>query len=201
MTKQRYQASADLTELRDHPDNPRRGDDGAVASSVDTNGFYGAIIAQVSTKTVLAGHTRRRVLLNGGFKHGPVIWVDCDDDTATRILVGDNRTAELAFWDGEQLLDVLQKLNDGDNGLAGVGFGMDDLAGMIERFGGAPPLDGMAEEYGEPDERVLWPIFRLQIPKAVLDRYLALANRTGMDSDAGRFEQVVAWAEAGTPQT
>lgn len=126
VTGQRYESDADLAQLRDHPRNPRRGDDSAVASSLEGNGWYGAIIAQQGSNLILAGHTRRRVLTAAGRATGPVLWVDCDDETATRILLADNRTAELASWDNAELLELLRELPPDDLGV--VGFGEADLA-------------------------------------------------------------------------
>jgi hypothetical protein len=39
-----------------NPENPRRGN--IEAESIDANGFYGAVIAQVSTRRILENHER-----------------------------------------------------------------------------------------------------------------------------------------------
>lgn len=128
VTQQHYEAEADLTTLRDHPRNPRRGDDPSVATSLDKNGWYGAIIVQRSTGIILAGHTRRRVLTAAGHTRGPVLYVDCDDATALRILLADNRVAELATWDEAELIGLLREIDADD--LAGVGFATDDMIAL-----------------------------------------------------------------------
>lgn len=125
---QRYEPDADLAQLRDHPRNPRRGDQQSVASSIDRNGWYGAIIAQQSTRMILAGHTRRRALTERGEERGPVLWVDCDDETALHILVADNRTAELAAWDDVDLLDLLRDITPED--LLAVAFAAEDVEAL-----------------------------------------------------------------------
>lgn len=149
---QHFEADADLTQLRDHPRNPRRGDDGSVATSVDRNGWYGAIIAQRSTRHILAGHTRRRVLTAGGNARGPVFWLDCDDATATRILLADNRTAELAAWDNSELLELLGDITPDDLGAAG--FTLTDIQSLQRQVeaAGAAQADYAAEwqEAGMP---------------------------------------------------
>jgi len=139
ITAQRYEPNADLGVLVDHPDNPRRGDDAAVSSSIDALGFYGAIIAQESTRRILAGHTRRRALAAAGTAHAPVLWLDVDDTTATRILLADNRTAELASWDDEQLAETLRSLADESFDLAALGWQEDELAELL--LGDASLLD------------------------------------------------------------
>lgn len=146
MTAQRYEPAADLGSLVDHPRNPRVGRDEAVAGSIDANGFYGAIVAQESTRTILAGHTRRRTLAARGEQTAPVIWVDCDDETALRILLADNRTAELAVWDEAALIEVLGAVPD----LGSVGFTEHDLEAMLKRA--TPASATAAEEFPSYDD-------------------------------------------------
>jgi hypothetical protein len=134
VTSQRYEPDVDLTQLVDHPRNPRRGDDAAVSGSVNANGFYGAIVAQVGTGYILAGHTRRRVLAASGSSTAPVLWVDCDDDTAVRILLADNRTAELAHWDEADLVGLLRDLTPDD--LIATSFTEFDLGALVRSVEG-----------------------------------------------------------------
>jgi ParB-like chromosome segregation protein Spo0J len=138
---QTYEPEADLAELAEHPDNPRAGDDDAVAESIDVNGFYGAIIAQLSTRRILAGHTRRRNLLATGATTGPVLWLDVDDRAARRILLADNRTAELAAWIPGKLADVLAAMGAD---LEGSGFTEADLAIAVAQAGDAA---GQSRDY------------------------------------------------------
>ena len=144
--KQKFEATAKIADLVDHPRNPRRGDDLAVGASVEANGFYGAIVAQRSTGYILAGHTRRRAPPpRTGQTTGPVLWLDVDDATANRILVADNRTAELAHWDDSALLALLNEMTNSELGLAGLGFTGDDLTSLVARTGqdldDYPPID------------------------------------------------------------
>ena len=145
-TGQRYEPAADLARLKDHPRNPRRGDDASVAASVDRNGWYGAIIAQESTGLILAGHTRRRVLEAAGEQAGPVLWIDCDDETATRILLADNRTAELATWDTDALADLLGDLPD----LVGTGYGVKEFDALVRGLADPAPDEKYAREANAP---------------------------------------------------
>lgn len=143
---QRYEADAELAQLLDHPRNPRRGADASVAASLDANGWYGAIIAQQSSRLILAGHTRRRVLSASGQKRGPVLWVDCDDETATRILLADNRTAELATWDSAALADLLGEIPD----LAGTGYDAKAFDALVRDLAGPVPDEKYAREANAP---------------------------------------------------
>src|SRR6516225_797950 len=91
-------------ELVEHPENPRRGNVEVIAESIAGNGFFGSLIVQRSTHHVLVGNHRLAAARQLGMATVPVLWVDVDDDRARRILVADNRTAELASWDDVELL-------------------------------------------------------------------------------------------------
>lgn len=143
---QRYEPDADLSQLNDHPRNPRSGDDSAVSTSIDRNGWYGAIIAQAGTSLILAGHTRRRALTAAGQQRGPVMWVDCDDETALRILLADNRTAELAHWDDEALASLLSDMD----ALEGSGFEPKDLDNLLHSLAEPGPDEKYARTADAP---------------------------------------------------
>ena len=183
--RRRYDPAVDLSTLRDHPRNPRRGDDAAVAGSIDATGWYGAIIAQTSTRRILAGHTRRRSLTAEGATHAPVLWVDVDDDTAEDILIADNRLAELATWDADQLAEVLTPWSP--ERLAAVGFTADDLLIMAAGNTGYDTGRDHDGDGDEPDPHGLWPLLAFRVPPLVLSRFRALP---GAD-DAERLEALV----------
>lgn len=135
---QKYEAKADLGALIEHPSNPRRGDMDALAGPVETNGFYGAIVAQRSTGRVLAGNHRHRHLRANGVTRGPVIWLDVDDDTAMRILLADNRTGDLAGYDDRTLADLLTQMES----LDGTGYTGEDVEEILARLTAEQQPDG-----------------------------------------------------------
>jgi hypothetical protein len=118
---QTFDEAIPLSAIHEHPENPRRGDDAAVAESVGVNGFFGAILVQRSTGHVLAGNTRLRVMREAGAEAVPGFWIDCDDATAHRILLADNRTSDLAFYDDVALVDLLTAVQTTDS-LLGTGY-------------------------------------------------------------------------------
>lgn len=148
MIAQEYAAEVPVSELVEHPDNPRRGDTGLIADSIAHNGFYGAVIAQRATNRVLAGNHRLRAAVSEGLDVLPVIWVDVDDETATRILLADNRTSDLAGFDGSDLAQLLEQLTGTDAHLAGTGYTQADLDMLIEDLAGDDP----PEDLGDTDE-------------------------------------------------
>lgn len=154
---QQYDPATPVGKLKEHPDNPRQGDDQAVASSVEANGFFGAIMVQRSTGYVIAGNTRLRVARAQGAKKVPAFWLDVDDDTARRILLADNRVGDLAHYDEAALLDLLQNMGT----LDGTGYtdaDLDDLLATLQEAGHAQPdtvdlapTDG-EHPFRQPDE-------------------------------------------------
>lgn len=121
---------APVRELRCHPRNPNQGDVGAIVASIRASGFYGALVVQRSTGYVLAGNHRLRAAIECGLEHVPVTWVECDERTATKILLADNRTAELATRDAQVLAGLLQELALEDD-LGGTGYDGDDLDALL----------------------------------------------------------------------
>ena len=133
-----------LTELVPHPSNPRQGDVGAIIQSIEANGWYGTLVAQISTGHVLAGNHRLQAAIHCGLDRVPVHWVDVDDDTAHRILLADNRTTDLATYDEHALADLLVEMGKTGN-LDGTGYDGDDLdqllADLDHSFQQPPPME------------------------------------------------------------
>jgi ParB-like chromosome segregation protein Spo0J len=128
-----------VDQLQPHPQNPRRSDVGAVSASIEANGFYGAVLAQRSTRRIIAGHGRWQAARELGASTVPVIWLDVDDDRALRILIADNRTPELAVWDGDELTELLRSLSENGDGLDGTAFSPDALEKLLAAA--SPPDD------------------------------------------------------------
>ena len=118
----------DVDTLRPHTDNPRNGDLDAIAESILVNGLYRPVYAQRSTGMILAGNHTYAAALGLGATRLPVVWLDVDDRLATRILLGDNRIADLGDYDQAQLLDVLHLLQIEEDGLLGTGYVDEDVA-------------------------------------------------------------------------
>jgi hypothetical protein len=138
--------------LREHPQNPNKGDDATVSESVGENGWYGAVVAQKSTGYILAGNTRYRVVKKRKGNLLPVIWKDVDDQTALKIMLADNQTARRATMDEEQLTLLLEGLDS----LSGTGYDsvLHPLEQSIEdeKEGGDEPPSGSAEEEVPADD-------------------------------------------------
>jgi hypothetical protein len=141
------QKEVPLTDLHPHPENPNRGDVSAIMESLKNHTQYRAIVAN-KDGTILAGH---HVFYAAQELKMPTIrvdMVDADEKAARKILLADNRIAELGPGpDMEALLEVLMAL---DNDLEGTGYDDDYIAMLQEMTAGAPTLDDLEREAGGP---------------------------------------------------
>jgi ParB-like chromosome segregation protein Spo0J len=120
-----------------HPQNPRQGDVGAIHESIAENGFYGALVVQRSSGRILAGNHRAQAAKAAGLQQLPALVLDVDDETATRILLVDNRTNDLASYDEAALAGLLLSIDE----LAGTGYTLDDLEALQHKLGAPLSLD------------------------------------------------------------
>lgn len=126
--------------IRPHPDNARRGNIDAIRQSIRANGFFGALVVQRSTGHILVGNHRFMAARAEELTEVPVIFIDCDDDEAKRILLADNRTSDLGVYDDQQLLELLTDVQSLDQ-LEGTGWGDDDIAEMLKAINNLPDLN------------------------------------------------------------
>lgn len=132
-----------VDEIECHPDNPREGDVQAIAESIEENGFYGSIVVRESTGQILAGNHRYRAAVEVlGFEELPVVWVECGEDRAKKILLADNKTADRGEYDDEALASMLEEISEVEVGdeeessvsisnFEGTGFEDDELDEIV----------------------------------------------------------------------
>lgn len=120
IAKQEYVIRA-VESLLKHPRNPKKGNVAAIGDSIEKNDFYGAAVIQKSTGFIIAGNHRYEAAIEKGLKEIPVIVVDVDDATAERILLGDNRIAEMGGYDDSVLQKLLEDRTK-NGGLHGTGY-------------------------------------------------------------------------------
>lgn len=114
-----------LSTLRPHPRNARNGDVDAVAESLTVNGQYRPIVV-TTDGTILAGNHTYAAALSLGWDRISVVTVDVAPESpeALRIMLADNRTADLGGYDDALLLELLRDLDS----LDGSGYVEDDVA-------------------------------------------------------------------------
>jgi len=128
-------ATVPIDDLIRHPETPRRGDIPAISASIEVNGWYGTVVAQSSTRHVLAGNHRLEAARRLGMTDLPVHWLDVDDATARRIMLADNRTSDLATYDDAVLVQLLEAAA-ADDDLFGSGYDGDDLDDLLADIAG-----------------------------------------------------------------
>ncbi len=128
ITKTKQLPVAELTPYRA---NPRRGDVAAIRESLEATGQYRALVVRSDTLEVLAGNHTLAAMRDLGYEKALVHLVDVDDETARRIVLADNRTAELAGYDDEALAGLLAEMDS----LEGTGWdqvAVDELLAELE---------------------------------------------------------------------
>jgi hypothetical protein len=144
-----------LAQLTPYPGNAKQGDVGAILSSLCHNGQYRGLVVRetgAGAFVVLAGnHTTQALAAHGPGDCGMTVkdgdqerpcgvcanqpWepvarceiVQCDDTTAARINLVDNRSADLGTYDDAALAELIGGLDD----LAGTGYSEEDLSGLL----------------------------------------------------------------------
>jgi len=107
--------------------NAREGDVGAIAQSLTTLGQYRPIIVNKLTREILVGNHTWMAAKSLGWKTIAVAWIEVDEQTATRIVLVDNRTTDLATYDEALLKQVLLSLPN----LDGTGWDGDDMDDLL----------------------------------------------------------------------
>lgn len=169
-----------LSALTPDPRNPKAHDDEMIDASIGRFGILDLIVQDQRTGYIVSGHGRHGVLTQmqqrgesapEGVKLGedgswlvPVVtgWASRTDTEAAAALIALNRTTELGGWVDDNLLDLLDDLQEAEDGLAGVGYSekeIDELRDWVGHVEDAPAesgaprdLDKLGEEYGEMTE-------------------------------------------------
>lgn len=163
-----------LADLTPFPGNAKRGDVPTILESLCRNGQYRSLIVRATGEeelTVLAGnHTLQAIAAHGPGPCGLTVrageeehvcalcggeeWepaarvevVTCDDSTARRINLVDNRSSEKGSYDDLALAELLSGMDD----LTGTGWTDTELSDLLTVIEEAEPEDAYAEE--EPEE-------------------------------------------------
>lgn len=114
-----------IGDLHTHPRNPRSGDVAAIAESLRRNGQYRPIVAARDGAILAGNHTYKAAVQLGWTQIAAVVLdLDADSPEASRIMLADNRTAELGYYDDGLLLQLLEDMPD----LEGTGYNPEDVA-------------------------------------------------------------------------
>jgi DNA modification methylase len=132
-----------LTDIKPYPGNPRHNDQAvdAVARSIKEFGFRQPLVLDESD-FIIVGETRYKAALKLGLTKVPVhVATGLTPAQAKAYRLADNKTAQLATWDDELLVQELLDLEKLNFDLDQTGFSADELLQLM-----APaPQDGLAD--------------------------------------------------------
>lgn len=111
-----------------YPRNPRRGSLELLKNSLRRHGQYRPIVVNRRTNEVLAGNHTLQAARELGWDEIAATFVDVDEDTAARIALIDNRASDVAEYDPQALVDLLDSLPD----LDGTGFDRLALDSLVQ---------------------------------------------------------------------
>lgn len=130
-------ATLNIADLNLFHNNPRTGNVDLIRESMEENGIYKPLVVNKGTHTgrkneVLAGnHSLKAIQALAADNPDDDRWqkvdvwlVDVDDNTATKIVLADNKTADHGTYDDQALYDLLSAIDDN---LDGTGYDYDDL--------------------------------------------------------------------------
>jgi ParB-like chromosome segregation protein Spo0J len=152
----------------------------AIADSLGKFGQRRPLV--VYGNTVIAGNGTLQAVKSLGWKQVAITRVpdEWTADEARAYAITDNRTAELADWDGEVLLDTLQALDP--ELLSATGFNESDIDDLEKLWGGPPDLDDLADELGTDDDEG-WVTLKLRLPILVHEKWVAAVRATGLQDE------------------
>lgn len=187
-----------LERLTPFPGNAKRGAVDKIRESVREHGQYRSLVVRHTsedTLVVLAGNHTLLALQGEGHPHARCEIIACDDTTARKINVADNRLPELGTYDDDALSLILESL-DGD--FTGTGFETEDFMTIQALLAPPSSLEDLEEEYGEPENTDLRLTIRIKVTPEQQARFRALTDGLAED-DTGRFLALLKIAGRSTP--
>lgn len=134
-----------IKDLKRYPNNPREGDIGAISESLRVLGQYRPVVVNKRNNQILKGNHTVAAASALGWTDVAVVWVDVDDEQATKIVLADNRTADKATYDNDLLLATISLLDS----LEGSGFDDEDVADIASGKSSTPATPKVKFQIGE----------------------------------------------------
>lgn len=134
------------TDLKDYENNAKLHPDSQIRliiKNIEQAGFYNPILISPD-KTIIAGHGRKQVAIQAGLKEVPCIVLDVDVNTANKIRLMDNKSAESGY-DLEKLVEELQTFSKSE--IDDTGYSLSDLDRMLDDLG---MIEKGASDYRQP---------------------------------------------------
>jgi ParB-like chromosome segregation protein Spo0J len=166
--------------------NAREGDVGAIAQSLVANGQFRPLVVRTDGTVLIGNHTlfAARSL---GWTELAVVYLDVNDEQATKIVLADNRTADLATYDADILSNLLMSIKNWE----GTGFDADDVQDILNGGAVRPGHNSSGKvvvnlgAFRFRVDRLSWNVFEEGLPRQKKEQELAL--RIGLPLDACVF--------------
>lgn len=173
-----------IADLTADPKNARKHDQTNLASikaSLEKFGQRKPIVIDGSGKILAGNGTVEAAKLLGWTEIDTVeIPADWDAATAKAYAIADNRTAELADWNGEALLASLQDLPS--DLLAATGFNDESVLSLEKLWGDTPDLDKLFDDIGDPTHEDGLTRVSFSVPEDVAARWETAVKAAGAGS-------------------
>lgn len=129
--------STRISDLSTHHKNPRHGDIGLIAESLETHGQFRPILVNIGTKTkrpyeIAAGNHTYLAARQLGWDQILASFIDVDEKTLTKIVLADNKTADAGTYDDKVLAELFATLDS----FSGTGYNemeINDIMAEVER--------------------------------------------------------------------
>lgn len=138
--------NVDINGVFPYPMNARQGDIGLISESLGKNGQFRPIVVNKRDNSILVGNHTWKAAKMLGWKEIAVTFVDVDDEAAARIVLVDNRTADLGSYDHVELAEILQTLP----AFEGTGYTGDDLDDLMQEVAGWGIKDKLTKVSDKP---------------------------------------------------
>lgn len=143
-----FSRMADIADLKPHPQNPNKHSDEQIAllaKNIRHLGWRHPIIVSKLTGYIVAGHARLQAAQVLNLASVPVDEQNFASETEERAyLIADNRIAELAEIQSQQIKDLLQELDTGEVDMDLTGYTEAEIERLMTQFHvdevGAPEL-------------------------------------------------------------
>jgi len=143
-----------IDSVQQHPDNANNGDVDEIIMSIEVNGMYHPATIQNSTGYLVRGNHTWLACKELAAEQFPVIGIDVGDEEALRILMGDNKIANLAMMDKGLELNNLRRLQESYM-LIGSGYKDADL----EHLAAVSSKPLVPDDFTQP-----WKTYCFQVP-------------------------------------
>ena len=175
-----------IDDVQPYDGNPREGDVGAIAVSLQANGQYRPIVINQRDGRILAGNHTWKAAKSLGWQQIAATYVDVDNETARRIVLVDNRSNDVASYDEYALVELLQAVvaDVGVQGLVGTGFDGDDLDDLLGQLNYSADIDDVLADVGELDGNEANVTVRLDVRPDVAKSWQAYRSHHASDTSA-----------------